>query len=801
MGNCYHCGEEIPAHENRKVMIDGQSRAMCCAGCEAVAQSIVDAGLSNFYRYRTEQSDKIEPPTKEQLNELLAYDLPEVQQEFVAEHETYHEAVLTVEGIRCAACAWLIEHQLGALEGVVRVTVNTTTHRLVLQWQPDALPLSDILTHIQTIGYKAVPFQPGVEEADYKKQFQKYLIRLGIAGLATMQVMMFAVGLYFGVFSDLDEEFRDLLRWTSMIMATPVILYSSLPFYRNAIIGLRAKHLNMDLPVSIALLLAYSSSAYATLTGTGEVYFESVSMFAFFLLLGRFLEMRARRRASEIGSNLLKLLPAKANLVSNVGSIELVAASSLKANDKIRIVPGDTVPADAKVIEGESRFDESMLTGESYPVSKRLDGVIYAGTVNREQVVVAEVLRDRNHSVLSDIVRLQAAALDQKPKVAIIADKIARWFIPVLLIIAALTYTTWLSIDANEAFWITLSVLVATCPCALSLATPTAITCAYANLSQLGLMIRRGHVLEALAKTTHVVFDKTGTLTHGKQQVTEFRCYRRDDIERAKQIAHSLEAGQHHPIAKAISRYCKEQPILPATDHQTIVGQGVSAVIDGQRWYLGRQKWLDDLGIKSSDLYYGSNAVLANDTIAIASFDVGDALRSDVSSLLGKFKKLDIQATVLTGDDSESHYLTLLSAGLKRDNYHGGQLPEDKLSHLKSLQAKGHKCIALGDGINDAPLLAAADCSVAMGSGTDLAKVSADTVLPSNKLSVLLAALELAKRTASITKQNLGWALAYNLFIIPLAVSGYIAPYFAALGMSLSSLLVVSNSMRLLKTK
>ncbi|WP_199405136.1 heavy metal translocating P-type ATPase [Corallincola holothuriorum] len=802
MTDCFHCGDPIPAGPLRVVTIGGNEQPMCCPGCQAVAQSIVDAGLSSFYDYRTTDSDKTDVPNTEQLNELLAYDLQEVQQEFVATNsENHNETILTIDGIRCAACAWLIEHHVGQLAGVYKVSVNTTTHRVVVAWEQSEIKLSEILAQLRSIGYRATPFQPGVEEAEFRKQYQRYLIRLGIAGLATMQVMMFAIGLYFGVFSDLEDQFRDLLRWTSLIMATPVILYSALPFYRNALQGLKALQLNMDLPVSIALLLAYSSSAYATVLSTGEVYFESVSMFAFFLLLGRFLEMKARRRASETGSNLLKLLPAKANKQNQFGEYELVAASILTEGDLIRIVPGETIPADAIISTGQSRFDESMLTGESYPVQKSVGETIYAGSVNRDQIVTGQVLRSRNNSVLSDVVRLQASALQDKPKIAHIADAIAKWFVPGLLIISIATYIAWLQIDATEAFWITLSVLVATCPCALSLATPTAITCAYANLSRLGLLVRRGNVLEALSRVTEVIFDKTGTLTEGDLVVSTFAVATGHSENDVLSQAAALELGQQHPVAVAIMAKARHLslPLPQVHDIQVYHGDGVTGSIEQRKIWLGRPGWLQENGISIPTPWLDASAVICFSEHPVGAFYVDDNLRQDTSSALQALQSRKIQTTILTGDDSNRLKKSFLALSLKR--YLSGQRPADKLAYIRQKQNDGEYTLAVGDGVNDAPLLAAAHCSVAMGGGTDLAKVSADAILPSNRLTVLIDALDLSKRAMRITKQNLAWALAYNLCIIPLAVSGYIAPYFAALGMSLSSLLVVSNSLRLLNRK
>ncbi len=463
---CYHCGEDVPANTDFKVEILGEEREMCCPGCETVAQTIVDNGLVSYYQFRTVPAEKVEL-VPEQLKSLIHYDNSDVQAEFVRNNGDCGEVTLSLDGVSCAACAWLIEKQLANEPGVLSIRVNTTTNRALLSWDKSKAKLSEILSQIHKLGYKAAPFEADQHEAFYHQTMKQYLYRLGIAGLATMQVMMLAVALYLEAFGDLDAEFKNYFRWVSLIFATPVLLYSALPFYFNAWRSIKGRTLGMDVPVSIALIFAYVASLVATVTQKGEVFFESISMFTFFLLVGRFLEMRARRKAAAASGNLLKLIPAIAITLDG----QQVPVKTLQLGDQIRVLPGEHIPADGKIIRGRVHVDESMLTGESLPVVKNKGDAVFAGTLNGEEAFELEVTASKADSVISNIVRLQDDAQSSKPRIAEIADVVARYFVAVILIIAAGTWFYWHQAKPDDAFWIMLSVLVATCPCALSLAT------------------------------------------------------------------------------------------------------------------------------------------------------------------------------------------------------------------------------------------------------------------------------------------------------------------------------------------
>ncbi|MCS0386330.1 heavy metal translocating P-type ATPase [Vibrio diabolicus] len=784
--SCYHCGEDVPANTDFKVDILGESRKMCCPGCETVAQTIVDSGLVSYYQYRTAPAEKADL-VPEQLQALIHYDNEDVQSEFVRNRENVSEVTLSLEGVSCAACAWLIEKQVSNTAGLVSIRVNTTTNRALLAWDKTQVRLSELLSVIHKLGYKAAPFEADKQEASYHRMMKQYLYRLGIAGLATMQVMMLAVALYLEVFGDLEPEFKNYFRWVSLIFATPVLLYSALPFYLNAWRSIKGRTLGMDVPVSIALIFAYVASLIATVTEQGEVFFESISMFTFFLLVGRFLEMRARRKAAAASGNLLKLIPAIATTLDG----EQIPVKTLKVGDRIRVLPGEHIPADGKVISGRIHIDESMLTGESVHVVKREGDAVYAGTLNGDESFELEVMSSKADSMISNIVRLQDEAQHSKPKIAEIADVVARYFVGAILIISAGTWFYWHQAKPDDAFWIMLSVLVATCPCALSLATPTALTCATSRMGNFGILLRKGHVFETLCKINHLVVDKTGTLTKGDIEICDTKVLSDLPKEDCLSLAAALEAHANHPIARSFASYANDDFVV--YEVQNVIGSGIEGIWNGKIVKIGSAVFVQG---KESD---ESHAVyLSVDGEHVASFYYRDPIRKESKAFVQRFADAGIKTTLLTGDSLSNARPVANEIGI--DHVVASAKPEDKLAYLKSLD-EDSITMMVGDGINDAPTLAGAHLSVAMGGGTDVAKASADMTLLGDNLEKLLEARLLALRTRKIIRENLAWSLGYNLLILPLAVAGLVAPYIAVVGMSASSIIVVSNSLRLLKEK
>ena len=796
---CFHCGLPVPPGADYVVTIDGQAQPMCCRGCQAVAQAIVDGGLTDFYRYRTEKSPRAEDLLPGQLEELALYDRDDLQQSFVQQEAgDIREAALILEGIVCAACVWLNERHVRALPGVLEFSVNYSTHRARVRWDNQRIRLSDILEAISAIGYHAHPFDPGRQEQVYRDERKAALRRLAVAGLGMMQVMMLAVALYAGAAEGMDSTLWHFLRGVSLLLTLPVVLYSGKSFFTSAWRDLRRHQLGMDVPVSLAIGGAFTASAWATLRGGGEIYFDSVTMFTFFLLAGRFLEMGARHRAGQAAEELVKLLPATAARLGEKGE-ERVPVSDLSPGDRVLIRPGESVPADGLVTEGSSSVDESLLTGESLPQRRKPGERLVGGTVNNESPLVMQVEQVGADTVLSAIVRLLDRAQTEKPTVARLADRIAGWFVAGLLLLATGVAWWWWQHDPVHAFSVTLSVLVVTCPCALSLATPAALTAATGALTRLGVLTTRGHALESLARATHVIFDKTGTLTEGRLRLDKVQLLHDRDRETCLRLAAALEQASEHPIARALCAAVQEG-LAPATAVTASPGLGVEGCIGGRRYRIGTAAFVRELsrepgGGQALSAGLPEGVVLGDEDGLLAGFTFDDHLRGQAAETVQGLRQLGLKVELLSGDQESAVQAAAGALGI--DTYRARCLPGDKLARIKALQAQGAVVAMVGDGVNDAPVLAGAEVSLAMGGGTQLAHASADMVLLSEQLPHLLDAIRTSRRTLAIIRQNLAWALVYNVVAVPLAAAGLVAPWMAAIGMSSSSLVVVLNALRL----
>jgi len=557
------------------------------------------------------------------------------------------------------------------------------------------------------------------------------------------------------------------------------------------------KRLSMDVPVSIAIILAFIASSWATFNQQGEVYFESVAMFTFLLLIGKFLEFRARSRAAEVSANLLKLMPLAATKLID-GIETYIAANKLIAQDIIQIKPGETVPADGIIAQGSSQLNEAMLSGEQRPIDKKLGDQVFAGTINGDGNLIVTVQHPSNESFLSQLIRLSEASQSHKPKLAKLSDKIAQYFVAIILITSIVTAIYWQQYLPEQAFWITLSVLVATCPCALSLATPTALTCATTRLNKEGIMIKSSHVMETLPKLDWVAFDKTGTLTSGEFIINKvllsptLATEKRFDEVNVLAIAAALESHSEHPLAKPFSAF-RDHSYL---SENTVVtsGSGIEGLINNIQYKIGKPRWLlsDDLLLK----YQDSQCVLIDNNQFIAAFYLDDNVREDADDILNYYSENDIKTLMLTGDNE--HGAQKVLSKLKLNEAASGLSAQDKVTKIKAKQ-KVHTVAMIGDGVNDTPVFSAAHLSIAMGSGTEIAKNGADVILLNNKLASIKTLHKVAIKTRTIVWQNYLWAFGYNTIILPLAVTGNVTPYMAVIGMSLSSILVITNSLRLLK--
>lgn len=770
---------------------------MCCPGCQAVAQAIVDNGLTTFYKHRTSRNILARNLIPEELARLELYDKPELQKSFVHDGgNAIKQASLILEGIVCAACVWLNEHHVQQLPGVVDFQVNYSTHRAQVKWNDAEIKLSQILKAISDIGYIAHPLDPNRQEQVYKKERSASIRRLAVAGFGAMQVMMLAVALYAGAEHGMDENLRRFLRWISLLIATPVLLFAARPFFTAAWRDLRVRTLGMDVPVSLAIGGAYAASLWATIADHGEVYFDSVTMFTFFLLVGRYLEMAARQRAGRAAEELVKLLPVMATHLRN-GKQVLVAVGDLVVGDIVLVKPGESIPADGVIVEGHSSVDESLLTGESFPVRKTSGDQTIAGSVNIESPLQIRINQVGQDTTLAAIQRLLERAQTEKPQLARLADRVAGYFVFALLLIALIVGGYWSQVDPEHAFWIVISVLVVTCPCALSLATPTALTAATGQLTRQGVLTTRGHALETLARVNHFIFDKTGTLTEGKLKLAEVATFANWDEQRCISLAAALEQQSEHPIAKVFLQAVAEDQLPGAINIRSIPGMGVQAEISGQSYFIGSMQFIAaQLGGNLKEFDSHSYQVFLADTDKVlAAFRFEDQLRADAQAMIQHLQAAGIKISLLSGDRQVE--VSRVGTQLGIQNAKGELTPAGKLQILEQIQQQGDIVAMVGDGINDAPVLSQAQVSIAMGEGTQIAQASADMILLSNNLEHLWASIETARRMRQIIKQNLIWALFYNLIALPLAAMGWVAPWMAAIGMSASSLIVVLNAIRL----
>lgn len=826
---------------------------MCCVGCAAVAEMLSAQGLANWYLQRASPTGS--PPAaftdESVLSDLLG--AASLESELAAEtREGLMEAGLLVDGMTCAACVWVVERHLERLAGVVSVRVNLLSRRAQLVWDPDRCDLKAIAKRLAEVGFAARPDRPNAAAQMEKAERKRALIRLGISGLGTMNVMTYAVALYLGVVDGMEASVRDFLRWMCLLVTTPVVLIGARPFFSGAIRDLRARRVGMDVPVALAIGGAYCVSGWAVVRGSGEVYFESACMFTFFLSLGRFVEMNVRHRASAAFRSHLDNLPDFARVLgpanpARPGEAEverLVPAASLAVGDRFLVRPGERVAADGFVVAGSGQVEEALLTGEPWPRDVAPGAAVIAGSMNAGSPLRIEATRVGGETALSGVVGLIERAQSEKPAVAGWADRVAGIFVACVLVAAAATAIVWLRLDPDRAIWVTLSVLVATCPCALGLATPTAVAAATQSLAAAGLLVTRGHVLEGLANARRVVFDKTGTLTEGTPSLVRVIVLRSGCSEASvRGLARQLESASEHPLARAFSanpdrvaaggaasrpaaavRTAGEagpgdtaEAVRPLESLRTVAGAGVEGEIQGVRYRLGRPDWAWP-SERSSGAEADADSVargvsrpilpeepagpearswvlLADGAGPVAWFGLADPLRGEAEASIRRLDEMGFTLEMLSGDPSpgSADLAERLGLGVAVP----AATPEEKLSRIGELQATGEGTLAVGDGLNDGPLMRAAGVSVAMGSGCDLTRVSADAVLLSDDLGLLPRAIECARKTQRVIRQNFAWAIGYNLCVLPLAATGHLAPWLAAIGMSASSLVVVLNANRL----
>ena len=789
-----------------------------------VAQAIRAAGLDRFYRRReaTDGITRVEPAAADSF--AISADSAEAAGLILHVGGDLRETSLLIEGIHCGACVWLIETYLARRPGVVQATVNLATHRARVRWDARRATLADVLRAIASIGYRAHPYDSLRREMQMRREWRALLVRTALALLAMMQVMMFALPGYTST-DGVDPEHRALLDWASLALTMPVVFYCAAPFFAGAWRDLRLGKLGMDVPVALGVGGAFVASAWSTLESGGPVYYDSVTMFVALLSVARLFELHARRRAGAAIEAIARDVPEVAERLidpADTSKTERVAARQLCPGDRIRVAAGAPIAADGTVVDGRSSVEEAMLTGESWPRARMAGDRVLAGSLNRESPLIVRVDAVGEGTAAAGLARMIERAANARPRIALLADRVAGNFVAALLAIAAATAIVWSCVDPSRVLTVTLAVLVVSCPCALSLATPATLAAAAGAAARRRIFTVRSNAWESLARVTHVVFDKTGTLTKGQLSLASVDLLAGHDRSRCVAIAAALESGSMHPIADALQREmaeARQRPMAETLHEQSgapivpksaivlcdgivaVPGSGVEATVDGRVHRFGRPEWVGALhreAMPAPARAMSADAIsvaLADDDGWIAWFAFSDAVRPGAAELVAQLRGMHIGVSLSSGDRAETVAHVAQTIGIT--DFRGDAQPSAKLEHVASLQRQGAVVAMVGDGINDAPSLAGADVSLSFGTASTLAQWTADVVLVNDDLRGVAQSIAGARRTLRVIRQNLAWAFAYNLVAIPLAASGQLTPLTAALGMSLSSLFVVANALRL----
>ncbi|MFT3761354.1 MAG: heavy metal translocating P-type ATPase [Pseudoxanthomonas sp.] len=780
---CFHCAEPLPPSPVRQA-VDGVVQSFCCHGCATAAGWIRDNDLDGYYRLRSAAAQKV----GDEPLDLADWDRPELVAEHSREIPDGREIVVLTDAMRCAACAWLIDRALARAPGTLDSSANAVTGRIRIAWDPARTALSPLLQRLAMLGYR--PYLAGGEarERERSRERRRWLLRLGVAGLGAFQAMMLAEALYLDTSNAMPAPTRDFFRWLTFLVSTPVVFYSGWPFLSGAWNELRRGRPGMDALIAGSTLLAYLASLVETIRHGPHVWYDAAVMFVFLLLAARMLEQRARNVASAQVDALARARPVFAVREREDGGRESVPVSALRVGDVVRVAAGDNAPADGVLLDGEAGFEEALLTGESQPVAKSPGDPVYAGTLCRERPARLRVTGVGQSTRLSQLVALVERAQAHRPPVARLADRIGTHFVAALLVVAFATWIFWRQYMPERAFEVTLAVLVISCPCALSLSVPAALACVHGALARIGVLATRPEALDALAQATDVVFDKTGTLGDGKPALDGVETFAGFDAAQARAIAAALERDSGHPLRAAFAPFDEGLAAEAVTAHP---GRGIEGAVEGRHWRLGRADFVggNDAANEDDGLWLGDGER------AVARFRLREQPRADAAQALDALRRQGLRLYLSSGDADAP--VQRFAAALDIDATRSRQSPQDKLAMVRGLQEEGRVVAMVGDGLNDAPVLAGANVSIAMGEGAPLAQSAADLVTTGGGLWRIPAAVELARRTRRVIRQNLGWALAYNLLALPLAVSGHATPWLAALGMAASSLLVTANALRL----
>jgi Cu2+-exporting ATPase len=775
---CAHCGGSVPA-DAPLADVGGLRVPVCCTGCAAAAGWIRDAGLDDYYRLRSDAAPKPDIAAAD----YGAWLHPEVLAVHVVPVAGGLQITVLTDAMRCAACAWLIDRALRRLPGVLDASANAVTGRIRFSWDPARIELPRVLSQLHALGFTPYLAQGSQLEATRRATRRRDLLRLGVAGLGAMQAMMLAEAVYLDGRGEMSIATRDFFRWITFFVSTPVVFFSGWPFLSGMMRELRSRHAGMDTLVGSSVLLAYFASLIETLRGGPQVWFDAAVMFVLLLLAARQLEQWARQRAREQVDLLSRARPALA-VRDAAGGRERVPVGALAPGDVLHVAPGESVPADG-VLLSAGEFDEALLTGEPGAVSRAIGEPVLAGSTCGAIAVQLRATAVGPQTYLSLLQRLVERAQNERPAIARVADRIASIFVAALFALAAGVFLAWWQIDASRAFPVALSVLVVSCPCALSLAIPAALATAYSQLARRGVLALRADALETLARADTVMLDKTGTLTRGKPCLVATQTFGDVDEARVLALAAALQRDSAHPLAAAF--HSNTQAPLAARVH-AVAGQGIEGLVDGAPLRLGRAGFAAN-GTDDDALWLGDGAR------AFARFEVRDELRADAIDAVAAMRALGLDIELSSGDAAAAVERIAHATGIAQARHR--QSPAAKLVRVREKQRAGRVVAMVGDGINDAPVLGGADVSFAFGTGAAAAHRSADFVLTGESLRRVPEAIVLARRTRRIVRQNLSWAIGYNLLALPFAAAGWIDPWLAALGMAASSLAVTLNALRL----
>ena len=769
----------------------------CCKGCQGIYHLLKDEGLERFYDKLGEET--LVPPT-EQFEDSGNFNSPAFYDRYVTtDSEGFSEVSLIIEGIHCSACVWLNEKALHKMEGVVEAHINHTNNKARIVWDDEVLKLSNIIDMIRAIGYDAFPYDPQIQEARAEKERKDYYLRIAVAVFAMMNIMTIAVAQYAGFFTGMTQGIKNILNVAEWILSTPVLFYSGWVFFRGAYYGIRTRSVNMDILVATGASLTYLYSIYITLFELGEAYFDSVTMIITFVLVGKFLEVLSKKSAADTLDVLSKHVPGEVTLLKD-GTQVNVGVSEVVVGDVILLKAGEKAGIDGEILQGEGSFDESSLTGESDPIYKRPGDSVVSGTTSIDAVVQYRATKDFEHSTLSNILTMLERSMAKKPRIEQLANRLSEYFSSVILLLAFATFFVWWfwPHSFNIAFMVGISVIVIACPCALALATPVATLVGLGQGAKRGILFKEAAQLETLAQIDTLVLDKTGTITEGRPQVVDVQWYGTDNEGYRLKLQALLNASKH-PVAIGVSEYLNAETApaaLPVLDEvRQIAAKGMVARCEEQMLSGGNAALMREQGIVPADESAHTLFYFAVGETLVARFELADKPRPDAAAAIRALTHAGIDVIMLTGDHERSARKIAEAVGI--EHYHAELTPEAKAAMVAQMQSEGHKVVMAGDGVNDILALAQAEIGIAMGNGSDIAIDVSDVVLMNDSLTSLEEAFRIGRATYGLVKQNLGLSLVYNAITVPLAMAGYIIPLVAAISMSLSSLLVVGNSMRI----